>query len=71
MRSRLRAAGYPDNLLDSYVQGADTTLPAQYGPRTLDAVRALGVLSDQEADSLLVCEVLTPADAGRRARSVG
>ena len=56
VRSRLRAAGYPDNLLDSYVQGADTTMPAQYGPRTLDAVRALGVLSDQEADSLKLAD---------------
>src|SRR3954449_12529249 len=56
VRSRLRAAGYPDNLLDSYVQGADTTVPAQYGPRTLDAVRALGVLSDEEADSLRLAD---------------
>ncbi len=56
VRSRLRAAGYPDNLLDSYVQGADTTAPAPYGPRTLEAVRALGVLSDQEADSLKLAD---------------
>src|SRR6476661_7572067 len=27
IRSRLRAAGYPENLLDQYIQGADTTLP--------------------------------------------
>ena len=52
IRSRLRAAGYPENMLDDYVQGADTTVPAQLGPRTLDAVRALGVLSTEEADSL-------------------
>src|SRR3954469_14384104 len=38
VRSRLRAAGYPENILDDYVPGADTTVAAQYGPRTLDAV---------------------------------
>ena len=52
VRSRLRAAGYPENLLDDYVQGADTTRPAQFGPRTLDAAKALGVLSQSEVDSL-------------------
>jgi protein involved in polysaccharide export with SLBB domain len=56
VRSRLRAAGYPENMLDDYVQGADTTRPAQYGPRTLDAVRALGVLSESEADSLRLAD---------------
>jgi protein involved in polysaccharide export with SLBB domain len=52
VRSRLRAAGYPETLLDAYLQGADTTKPAPVGPRTVDAVRALGVLSDEQADSL-------------------
>src|SRR5689334_24945038 len=52
VHSRLRAAGYPENLLDDYIQGADTTRPAQFGPRTLDAVKALGVLSQAEVDSL-------------------
>src|SRR5690349_10842772 len=52
VRSRLRAAGYPENLLDDYLQGADTTKPAQFGPHTLDAVKALGVLSQSEVDSL-------------------
>ena len=52
VRSRLRAAGYPEGMLDDYLQGADTTKPALFGPRTLDAVRALGVVSAEEADSL-------------------
>jgi polysaccharide biosynthesis/export protein len=52
VRSRLRAAGYPENLLDEYLPGADTTRGSRPGPRTLDAVRALGILSDSEADSL-------------------
>jgi polysaccharide biosynthesis/export protein len=52
VRSRLRAAGYPETLLDEYLQGADTTSFTRPGPRTLDAVRALGILSDTEVDSL-------------------
>ncbi len=66
VRSRLRAAGYPENMLDDYVQGADTTVAAQFGPRTLDAVRALGVLSSDEADSLrLVDSVGATSDSLR------
>src|SRR5919112_1161714 len=67
VRSRLRSAGYPDNLLDSYVQGADTTAPAPYGPRTLEAVRALGVLSDQEADSLRLADSVNVTSDSLRA----
>ena len=66
VRSRLRAAGYPENMLDDYVQGADTTVAAQFGPRTLDAVRALGVLTSDEADSLrLVDSVGATSDSLR------
>ncbi|HEU4682481.1 MAG TPA: SLBB domain-containing protein [Gemmatimonadales bacterium] len=54
VRSRLRAAGYPETLLDEYLQGADTTRAARPGPRTFDAVRALGILSGAETDSLQV-----------------
>ena len=54
VRSRLRAAGYPDNLLDDYLMGADTTRQVRPGRRTLDAVSALGILSAAEADSLQV-----------------
>jgi protein involved in polysaccharide export with SLBB domain len=56
VRSRLRAAGYPEDMLDDYLQGADTTRPAQIGPRTVDAVRALGILSSDEADSLRLAD---------------
>lgn len=52
VRARLRAAGYPETLLDEYLAGADTTRMTRPGPRTLQAVRALGILSDTEADSL-------------------
>jgi protein involved in polysaccharide export with SLBB domain len=54
VRSRLRAAGYPENLLDDYLQGADTTRQVRPGGRTLEAISALGILSDAEADSLQV-----------------
>src|SRR4051794_8562371 len=54
VRSRLRAAGYPDNMLDEYLSGADTTKSVRPTAHTLDAVRSLGVLSDAEADSLQV-----------------
>jgi polysaccharide export outer membrane protein len=52
IRSRLRAAGYSESLLDDYLLGADTTRGARPGPRTLDAALALGILSETEADSL-------------------
>jgi polysaccharide biosynthesis/export protein len=58
IRARLRAAGYPENLLDDYVAGADTTRQVRPGPRTFEAVRALGILSDQQFDSLQVRDSL-------------
>ena len=52
VRARLRAAGYPENLLDDYLAGGDTTgVNGQLAPRTLDAVRALGIVDAQEVDS--------------------
>ncbi|MBA2457972.1 MAG: SLBB domain-containing protein [Gemmatimonadales bacterium] len=58
IHSRLRAAGYPEGLLDEYLPGADTTLDVRPGQRTLDAVQALGILSPEEADSLQVSDSL-------------
>jgi protein involved in polysaccharide export with SLBB domain len=52
IRARLRAAGYPENLLDDYLAGADTTRLVRPGPRTFEAVRALGLLSETQLDSL-------------------
>jgi protein involved in polysaccharide export with SLBB domain len=52
VRSRLRALGYPENFLDQYLEGADTTIAARPSGSTLDAVRSLGILSPQEVDSL-------------------
>lgn len=58
VRARLRAAGYPEALLDEYLVGADTTRAVRPGERTLEAVRALGFLSAAEADSLQVQDSL-------------
>jgi polysaccharide biosynthesis/export protein len=52
IRSRLRAAGYSETLLDAYLYGSDTTRVVRPGPQMLDAARALGILSETEADSL-------------------
>jgi protein involved in polysaccharide export with SLBB domain len=64
VRARLRAAGYPENFLDDYLVGADTTRSIRPGRRTIEAVRALGILSEQETDSLQVQDsVLAVSDS--------
>lgn len=52
VRARLRAAGYPEDLLDPYLAGADSTIKARPGADILDAVRVLGLVGGEEADSL-------------------
>ncbi|HEU5169281.1 MAG TPA: SLBB domain-containing protein [Gemmatimonadales bacterium] len=52
VRARLRAEGYPEDLLDPYLAGFDTTRMVTPAPGTLDAVRALGILSAQTVDTL-------------------
>jgi polysaccharide export outer membrane protein len=56
IRSRLRAAGYPESFLDQYLSGADTSVMVRPGPPTLDAVAALGILSPQSLDSLQLAD---------------
>lgn len=60
IRARLRAEGYPENLLDQYLPGSSggsaagassTGTPANSG-RVLDAVRQLGIIDQAELDSL-------------------
>ena len=64
VRARLRASGYPENLLDEYLMGADTTRKVRPGPRTLEAVQSLGILSEQETDSLRIQDsVLAVSDS--------
>jgi len=57
VRERLRASGYPENMLDSYLgaggaAGAGAGAGGAVSGGTLDAMRALGALSPKEADSL-------------------
>jgi polysaccharide export outer membrane protein len=64
VRARLRASGYPETLLDDYLMGADTTRRVRPGPRTLEAVQSLGILSEQETDSLRIQDsVLAVSDS--------
>jgi protein involved in polysaccharide export with SLBB domain len=57
VRDRLRAAGYPDNMLDTYLApGGAMGAGAQGGSLsggTFDAMRSIGVLNSTEADSLM------------------
>ena len=56
VRERLRASGYPENMLDSYLGGGGAPGAAGAGgaptASTFEAMRALGALSPKEADSL-------------------
>jgi polysaccharide export outer membrane protein len=52
VRARLRAEGYPEDLLDPYLTGFDTTQTVAPSPSTLGAVRALGLLSAETVDTL-------------------
>ncbi len=54
IRARLRAAGYPEDLLDPYLAGADTTRKLSPGTDILEATRVLGLVSAEDAESLLV-----------------
>ncbi|HKP50058.1 MAG TPA: SLBB domain-containing protein, partial [Gemmatimonadales bacterium] len=64
VRARLRASGYPEDLLDAYLMGADTTRRVRPGPRTLEAVQSLGILSEAETDSLRIQDsVLAVSDS--------
>ncbi len=57
LRARLRAAGYDESLLDSYLNAPGQAQPGALGlpglRGELDAVRELGLVAETEADSLL------------------
>lgn len=67
IRARLRAAGYPETLLDDYLSGADTTRKVTPSSNQFEAVRLLGLASSEEIDSL---QMLSPSDS-LRADSLG
>lgn len=52
VRARLRAAGYPETMLDDYLSDADTTRRVQPTANTFEAIRLLGIASVEELDSL-------------------
>jgi protein involved in polysaccharide export with SLBB domain len=62
IRARLRAEGYPENLLDPYLAGFDTTRAVTPSPGTLDAVRSLGILSAEAVDTLARADSLRVLD---------
>ena len=68
IRARLRAAGYPENMLDDYLAGADTTRQVSPSSSVLEAARLLGVVSAEEVDSLrqLTDSAMAVADSMRR-----
>ena len=55
IRERLQAAGYPADMLDDYMPGApfDSSAAAP-SSSSIQALRSMGVLSSQAADSLLI-----------------
>jgi polysaccharide export outer membrane protein len=62
VRARLRSEGYPENLLDPYLAGFDTTRTVTPSPGTLDAVRSLGILSAETVDTLARADSLRSLD---------
>src|SRR6185295_12032760 len=53
IRARLRAAGYPENLLDSYLGSSTGQSPSQIGPTELAAIEALGLAPYRAGGSAL------------------
>ncbi len=52
IRARLRAAGYPESMLDPYLSASDTSHAASPTLDILQAAQVLGLVSDSELDSL-------------------
>jgi len=52
VRARLKAEGYPENLLDAYLTGGNAS-GATPGSNVFAAVRALGIVDAQEASDLM------------------
>jgi polysaccharide export outer membrane protein len=63
IRSRLRAAGYSETLLDAYLTGAADTSSATPGADVMNAVRFLGLVDAAEQDSTTM--VRLAREAGR------
>jgi polysaccharide export outer membrane protein len=70
VRARLRAAGYPDTLLDDYLAGADTTKKVQPSSNALDAIRILGVATPSELAGASPDTALIAADTLRHKTTI-
>lgn len=68
VRARLRAEGYPEDLLDAYLSGG-TAVDAQPTRDVFDAVRTLGLAEDADLDELMRLAGLTPSGARPRVPS--
>ncbi|MEP6763306.1 MAG: hypothetical protein ABJB66_03295, partial [Gemmatimonadaceae bacterium] len=62
IRARLKAEGYPENLLDDYMAGSKTTNVSAPNSNVFAAIRALGI-----ADSIDVADLERLNDAANRA----
>lgn len=63
IRARLRAEGYPEDLLDAYYPGS-TEKPTSVGADVFQAVEALGIVDDAGMDSLRLTAGLPPRRRG-------
>ena len=73
VRARLRAEGYPENLLDSYLSGSSDST-ATPNADVFDAVQSLGITDESDVDDLRVEAGLTPRQqraGGATARGAG
>ncbi|MDQ6610965.1 MAG: SLBB domain-containing protein, partial [Gemmatimonadota bacterium] len=52
IRARLKAEGYPENLLDDYMVGAKSSNVAAPGSNVFAAIRALGITDSTDVDDL-------------------
>jgi protein involved in polysaccharide export with SLBB domain len=53
IRARLRAEGYPENLLDAYLPGATSTPDPQSRDKVISAMRALGIADSADLSDLV------------------
>jgi polysaccharide export outer membrane protein len=70
VRARLKAEGYPENLLDAYLPGS-TTSPGSVGDDVLGAIRRLGIADDAEISTMrtMLGGAVPPAEEVRDERT--
>ncbi len=52
VRARLRAEGYPENLLDGYLEGGNASAATGSTTTVLSAIRALGIADDRDIEEM-------------------